>query len=89
MMAPTFNPSTQEVAGGSLSVQGQLGLLSKFKVSQGYEMRPCLNVNNSSCIGLIDLFKFKYKQLCLSFTQKTAWYKALLSEGSRGKCIVQ
>lgn len=67
MMAPT-----------SLSVQGQLGLLSKFKASQGYKMRPCLNENNSSCIGLIDLFKFKYKQLCLSFTQKMAWYKALL-----------
>ena len=42
-MVHTFNPSTWEAeAGGSLSVQGQADLQSKFQDSQGYTETPCL-----------------------------------------------
>jgi hypothetical protein len=40
MVVCAFNPSTQETeAGGSLWVQGQLGLQSEFQDSQGYMYR--------------------------------------------------
>jgi hypothetical protein len=39
----TFNPSTQEVeAGGSQFIQGQHGLQSEAKDSQGCTEKPCL-----------------------------------------------
>ena len=42
-MAQAFNPSTQESeVRVSLRVQGQSGLQSEFKDSQGYTEKPCL-----------------------------------------------
>ena len=43
VVAQAFNPSTQEAeVRVSLRVQGQSGLQSEFKDSQGYTEKPCL-----------------------------------------------
>ena len=42
-MTHAFNPNTREVeAGGSLWIQGQPSLQTKFQDSQGYRVKPWL-----------------------------------------------
>jgi hypothetical protein len=49
MVVNNFNPSTQNTeTGGSLWVWDYSGKHSEYQVSQGYEVKTCLKINNSS-----------------------------------------
>jgi hypothetical protein len=72
-----FNSSTQEAeAGGSLWVQGQLGLQSEFHDNQSYTVRLCLENNWTKILvgGLI----FKLRVYACSFSKDTAPRKSTL-----------